>query len=199
MASDGLPHSLEAASAVRELAAGELLFRQGDPAAAIYRVESGRLRLIRRTIDDHLVILHTARRGEFFAEAALFAEAYHCDAVAAVPSRVRIHPRAMMMEALRADPALAEAFMARLARQLQDLRARTELRNIRSAKERVLQFLRLRAGQGRSIPIEGQLQDIAAEIGMTREALYRTLAVLKAEGRLNRTETTILLKKSNNP
>lgn len=199
MAFDDLPPSLEAPSAVRELAAGELLFRQGDPAAAIYRVESGRLRLIRRTIDDHLVILHTARRGEFFAEAALFAEAYHCDAVAAVPSRVRIHPKAMMMEALRADPALAEAFMARLARQLQDLRARMELRNIRSAKERVLQFLRLRAGQGRSIPIEGQLQDIAAEIGMTREALYRTLAVLEAEGRLNRTETTILLKKSNNP
>lgn len=199
MAFDDLPPSLEAASAVRELAAGELLFRQGEPAAAIYRVESGRLRLIRCTVDDHLVILHTARRGEFFTEAALFAEAYHCDAVAAVPSRVRIYPKAKVMEALRADPALAEAFMARLARQLQDLRARMELRNIRSAKERVLQFLRLRAGQGRSIPIEGQLQDIAAEIGMTREALYRTLAVLEAEGRLNRTETAILLKKSNNP
>lgn len=199
MAFDDLPPSLEAASAVRELAAGELLFRQGEPAAAIYRVESGRLRLIRCTVDDHLVILHTARRGEFFTEAALFAEAYHCDAVAAVPSRVRIYPKAKVMEALRADLALAEAFMARLARQLQDLRARMELRNIRSAKERVLQFLRLRAGQGRSIPIEGQLQDIAAEIGMTREALYRTLAVLEAEGRLNRTETAILLKKSNNP
>lgn len=199
MAFDDLPPSLEATSAVRELVAGELLFRQGEPAAAIYRVESGRLRLIRCTVDDHLVILHTARRGEFFTEAALFAEAYHCDAVAAVPSRVRIYPKAKVMEALRADLALAEAFMARLARQLQDLRARMELRNIRSAKERVLQFLRLRAGQGRSIPIEGQLQDIAAEIGMTREALYRTLAVLEAEGRLNRTETTILLKKSNNP
>jgi CRP-like cAMP-binding protein len=74
MAFDDSPPLLEAASAVRELAAGELLFRQGAPAAAIYKVESGRLRLIRRTVDDHLVILHTARRGEFFTEAALFAE-----------------------------------------------------------------------------------------------------------------------------
>jgi CRP/FNR family transcriptional regulator, dissimilatory nitrate respiration regulator len=102
-----------------------------------------------------------------------------------------------MMKALRADPALAGAFMARLARQLQELRARMELRNIRSAKERVLQYLRLRAGQGRSIPIEGRLQDIAAEIGMTREALYRTLAALEADGKLSRTETAILLKKVN--
>jgi CRP/FNR family transcriptional regulator, dissimilatory nitrate respiration regulator len=103
----------EAGSVVRLLAPGELLFRQGDRAAAIYKVESGRLRLIRRTVDDHLVILHTARRGEFFAEASLFAEAYHCDAVAAAQSGVRVYPKAIVMDALRTDPALAEAFMAR--------------------------------------------------------------------------------------
>jgi hypothetical protein len=66
------------------------------------------------------------------------------------------------MALLRAEPALAEAFMTRLAHQLQELRTRMELRNIRSARERLLQYLRLRAG---SVRIEGQLQDIAAEIG----------------------------------
>ena len=195
MPPDPLPASLESGSTVRVLAPGDLLFRQGDPAAAIYKVESGRLRLIRRTIDDHLVILHTARRGEFLAEASLFAEAYHCDAVAAAQSGVRVYPKAIVMDALRKDPALAEAFMARLARQLQELRGLMELRNIRSARERVLQYLRLRV-RGRSIAVEGQLQDIAAEIGITREALYRTLAALEAGGCLTRTQTTILLKKS---
>jgi CRP-like cAMP-binding protein len=197
MAPDPLPASLEAGSTVRVLAPGDLLFRQGDPAAAIYKVESGRLRLIRRTVDDHLVILHTALRGELFAEASLFADAYHCDAVAAAQSSVRVYAKQIVMEAMRIDPALAEAFMARLARQLQELRSRMELRNIRSARERVLQYLRLRAGvDGHSIAIEGQLQDIAAEIGMTREALYRTLAALEAEECLTRTENAILLKKS---
>ena len=194
---DALPASLEAGSTARVLAPGDLLFRQGDPAAAIYKVESGRLRLIRRTIDDHLVILHTARRGELFAEASLFADAYHCDAVAAAQSSVRVYAKQIVMEAMRTNPALAEAFMARLAHQLQELRARMELRNIRSAQDRVLQYLRLRAGvDGRSVAMEGQLQDIAAEIGMTREALYRALASLETEGHLSRTETTILLKKS---
>jgi CRP/FNR family transcriptional regulator, dissimilatory nitrate respiration regulator len=198
MSPDALPPSLEVGSVVRVLAPGELLFRQGDRAAAIYKVESGRLRLIRRTVDDHLVILHTARRGEFFAEASLFAEAYHCDAVAAVQSRVRVYQKAMVMDALRTEPALAEAFMARLAHQLQEIRARMELRNIRSARERVLQYLRLRV-HNRSIAVEGQLQDIAAEIGITREALYRTLAALEAEGCLTRMGTAILLKKSDGP
>ena len=69
-----------------------------------------------------------------------------------------------------------------------------ELRNIRSAHERVLQYLRWGAiEQGRSIAVEGQLQDIAAEIGITREALYRTLAALEAEGHLSRTDAAIIL------
>ena len=83
--------------------------------------------------------------------------------------------------------------MARLARQLQELRARMELRNIRSARDRVLQYLRLRAGiGGRSIALDGQLQDIAAEIGITREVLYRTLAALETEGHLTRTQPQVL-------
>jgi hypothetical protein len=45
--------------------------------------------------------------------------------------------------------------------------------DIRSARERILQYLRLRAGvHGGRIAIEGQLQEIAAEIGITREARY---------------------------
>ncbi|MGC2415768.1 MAG: Crp/Fnr family transcriptional regulator [Stellaceae bacterium] len=194
---DVLPRALEADRSVRDLAAGETLFRQGDPPAAIYRVANGRLRLVRRTLDDHLVILHTARRGDFFAEAALFADAYHCDAVAAAPSRVLVYPKAGVLEVLRAEPELAEAFMARLAHQLQDLRARMELRNIRSARMRVLQYLRLRAGRrGHTIAVEGELQDIAAEVGMTRETLYRTSAALEADGSLIRMEGAIVLRKS---
>jgi CRP/FNR family transcriptional regulator, dissimilatory nitrate respiration regulator len=194
MVSNPLPISLEAGSVVRDLATRELLFQQGDRTTAIFKVESGRLRLMRRTVDDHLVILHTARRGEFFAEASLFAEAYHCDAVAAAPSRVRVYPKTTVMAALRAYPALAETFMARLAIQLQELRTLMELRNIRSARERLLQYLRWQAiEQDRSIAVEGQLQDIAAEIGITREVLYRTLTALETEGHLSRTDAAISL------
>lgn len=193
----GLPASVESASVLRTLAAGELLFGQGDPAAAIYRVESGRLRLVRRTVDDHLVVLHTVRAAEFLAEASLFSETYHYDAVALVSSRVRAYPKPDLLSAFRADAALAEAFMARLAHQVQDLRARMELRNIRSARERVLQYLRLRAGVGgRTIAVEGRYQDIAAEIGLTREALYRTLAALETGGVLTRDASGIALKKT---
>lgn len=171
------------------------LFRQGDRATAIYFVESGRLRLERRTSDGRLVVIHTARPGEFFAEASLFSDVYHCDAVAAEPCRLRRYPKEAVLAALRADQEASLSFLAVVARQLQDLRQRLELRNVRSAQERVWLFLGLHAGPGGTVALPGQLQDIAADIGLTREALYRTLAALEKRGAIARTGRRIVLKK----
>lgn len=194
---DEVPESVKRHVVLRELRRDERLFQQGDAASAIFEVVSGRVRLVRRTIDDHLVALFTARPGDLLAEAALFSASYHCDAVAATASRVRIYPKRALLSALRKHPALLEGFAARLAGQLQRLRARMELRNIRSARERLLQYLWLSAdGCGRRVAIDGHLQDLAADLGLSREALYRTLAALEADGVIKRSANGILLKKA---
>ena len=195
----GKPDWLGAAGIVRlrQLAAGESLFRQEDATSAIYQVASGRVRLIRHTSDNRLITLHTARAGELFAEASLFSASYHCDAVAAVSSRVWAYPKAALLAAFRSDPALSFRFMTVLARQIQTLRARLEERNIRSARERVLHHLALAiSGDDRSIKLDGTLMDLAREIGLTHEALYRTLAALEKEGTIRRRGREISLKKS---
>ena len=68
---------------------------------------------------------------------------------------------------------------------------------VRSAKERVLLYLDLKAERdGRTINLRGPLQDIASELGLTREALYRTLASLERAGAIKRTGAHIVLKKT---
>ena len=47
----------------------------------------------------------------------------------------------------------------------------------------------------RIMPLEGRLMDLAAEIGLTHEALYRTLAELEKEGAIRRTRAGIALRK----
>src|SRR5260370_3399285 len=159
---DWLPTAIRKRSRVRELEAGEALFRQGDRTFAIFEVERGRARLIRNTVASHPVVLHTARRGELLAEAALFASAYQCDAVAAAASRVRAYPKRELLASFRADPALAERFMAVLAHQIHALRARLEERNIPSARERVLHHGALHAGaDGRTMPGGWTLVELA--------------------------------------
>src|SRR5215813_3254766 len=181
----------------RSLARNEALFRQGDKVTAIYFVEARRLRLERRTFDGRLLILGITPSGRFFVEAALFSDIFHCDAVATEPSRVRVYPKAMVLNSLRTDPASAMSFLADVAHQVIELRQRLELMKVRSAKERLMLYLDANAGpDGRTVKLRGQLQDIASDLGLTREALYRTLAGLERTGAIERAGTRILLKKS---
>jgi len=181
----------------RSLARNEVLFRQGDRVAAIYFIETGRLRLERRTFDGRLLILGITPAGQFFVEAALFADSFHCDAVATEPSKVRIYPKQAALKALRTDPEDAMSFLALMAHQVIELRQRLELMKVRSAKERVMLYLDSNAEPGRGVvDLRSQLQDIASELGLTREAFYRTLANLEREGTMERAGSRILLKRS---
>ena len=180
----------------RSLARNELLFRQGDKVHAIYFIEEGRLRLDRRTFDGRALVFGTSCAGEFFVEAALFAEIFHCDAVATEPSRVRIYPKAAVLQALSTDPSSAVPFLKLMAHQVIEARQRLELMKIRSAKERVMLYLDLHAGADNSVRLESELQDIGHELGLTREAFYRTLANLERAGAIERSGARIVLRRS---
>lgn len=178
----------------RQLQPGEALFRQGDAVTAVYVVQTGRVRLVRHLADGSTLALHAARAAETLAEAALFADAYHCDAVAEVPSEVTAVPKPDLLTALAAHPEAALAITRELAARLRDLRAQLELRNVRSAPERILCWLRMRAdGIPPLVRIDRPWTEIAAEIGLTHEAIYRALARLEREGRIRRGDGVIRL------
>jgi len=127
------------------IAAGAYLFHQGDPATAVFAIAAGIMRLERHTADGHTIVIHRARAGESLAEAALYADGYHCHAVAETPARVIVYPKDVMLTLLQTDAAIADSVTAALARHVQGLRTRLELRNLRPAKTRVLAYLELLA------------------------------------------------------
>ncbi|MGE5546509.1 MAG: Crp/Fnr family transcriptional regulator [Solirubrobacterales bacterium] len=170
----------------RAVKAGQPLFRQGDVTFAIFAVVSGRIRLVRHTVEGAAVVLHVAEAGDTFAEAALFSDVYHCDAVAATDCRVEVVPKPVLLNLFATDPNASTAFMGRLARQVQGLRSRLEIRNIRSAEERVRQYLTLLAGVVGTVNFDRPLKDVATDIGLTHEAFYRALASLARRGELVR-------------
>lgn len=176
-----LPAASARAAKTRKLAKGATLFRQGDPAVAVYAVERGRIRLIRHLANGKAVAIHVASAKDSFAEAALFSDVYHCDAVASEPTIVWVLPKAAVLGLLRAENAAALAFAAGLARQIQKLRARIETQALRSARERILHHLALHDEKG-----ERTLKELAAELDLTHESLYRTLAALEREGAIQR-------------
>jgi CRP-like cAMP-binding protein len=107
---------------------------------------------------------------------------------------VRIYPRQSILAAFTREPKAAQAFTATLARQVMNLRTRIEQRNIRSARERVRQFLALNvSADGRTVVLAGTLKDLAGELGLTHEAFYRTLAGLERAGEIKRGGGKILI------
>ncbi|MDQ6701014.1 MAG: Crp/Fnr family transcriptional regulator [Acidobacteriota bacterium] len=182
-----LPSELNTAVTHRELGPGEFLYYRGDPAVSIFAVQRGRLRLFSHTADGKPVPLYVIRPGECVAEAALFADKYCGDVVAEVASRVAIFPKKAVLTAFHAVPQLADEFMALLTNRFNLLRVRLELRNVPSARERVVQYLLFTAAPGATrIKLDRPLKSIAEDLDLTHESFYRALAQLVKEGRIIR-------------
>lgn len=169
----------ESAQAHHRLEAGEAVFHQSDLSRGLFFVVKGEIKLQRLNEQGHSIIVNRARSGETFAEASLFSERYHCDAVATIPSEVIEFDRGTILQQLRADPDFAFGLAGQFAGQLQGSRRRLELLNIRSAKERIF------AGVSEGL-LKGSILNFAAEIGLSHEAVYRGLAALVAEGALKK-------------
>lgn len=97
---------------------GAAVFRQGDPAAAVFAVESRRVRLARILADGTSLVLYVAETSDSFAEASLSADRYHCDAIAETDAVLLALPKADLLSALAADPAECLALALALAGQV---------------------------------------------------------------------------------
>lgn len=177
-----IPPALQEAARQQAFAAGETLFRQGDRPKAMYCVLDGEVRLLRRSPKGEEVILQRSRGG-FFAEASLEAKTYHCDAVTAAESRLLAFPLRAFRAALEDDAAFRNAWMALLAREVRRLRARCERLSLHGAEARILHAIESEGTAGTLVLAQSR-KAWAAELGLTHEALYRTLARLQAEGTL---------------
>ena len=168
------------------LQTGETVFRQGAEPPGLPLVLQGQVDLLRWTEAGRSVRIHAARVGETFAEASLYAGQCHCDAVATMPTVVRLLSKRAVLGALETSPELAAAFTEHLAKALMASRRLLELRSITPLTQRLLARLdELADGQG-NLPKDIKLMSIAADLNVTAPALYRAIAKLEKHGVLTR-------------
>jgi CRP/FNR family transcriptional regulator, dissimilatory nitrate respiration regulator len=194
---ESLPEGLRNGIAYRNFAAKETLFQQGDAASAFFVVETGRVKLVRYTSGDKMVTFQVAGAGESLGEIGLFSDTYPCAAIAEAASRVIVYPKELLLSALQDNSDLAQDFIAILVTKIEALKLRLELRDIRKAHERVLQYLRYQVeGEENAIAFDRPLKDIAADLGLTPETLSRALTKLEEEGVIMRSRLVITLQNS---
>jgi len=191
-----LPVTLQAMISCKNLAAGQILFTQSEPAAAIFILKSGQMQLVNYTEDGQQINHYSIRAGESFAEVVLFCGHYLCTAIANESSQVLVLPKEPFLMALKQDSNLATAYIEQLVQRLHENKILLELRSIRSAQKRVLHYLQLNVqADGITIHLDRPLKEIAENLGLTPEAVSRSLKQLDQEGKINRSKRKVVLRK----
>jgi CRP/FNR family transcriptional regulator, dissimilatory nitrate respiration regulator len=175
----------------RVLAKGEILFHEGGRAEAMYIVLAGRIKLVRYSPRGKELLLHLARPGDSFAEAALFGPGtYPATAEAVEDSRLWGLPRERLLEEFRRSPELGLSMVASLSMWTRRLASKLELLTQRRVEERLAIYLLGRAGgrpleAGAVLRLPEAKQLIAAQCGTAPEVLSRTLRRLEDDGVLS--------------
>lgn len=163
----------------KKLRKDDTLFRQGDKTYAMFVLQEGQVKLHRYNENGDQIIIHHAQNGETFAEAALFSNQYHCDAVMVENSQVRIIDKTQILTEMQQNSKFSLALSAHFARQIQTLRRRLEIQSIRSANKRVM------VAMSEGI-LDADIKSFAAKIGLSHEATYRALSNLTQKNKITK-------------
>lgn len=170
---------------------GERLFATGAKPANMYFIGSGEVVLERACAQGGLVVLQRTRHG-FIGEASLQSARYHCDAKVIVRSDITQVPIREVRAAINSDPAFASRWIGMLNNEVKRLRLQCERLSLNKVQDRLMHLLETEGQQGR-FPIGAGLKSLAGELGVTHEALYRTVSGLEKKGALKRDDKDIIL------
>jgi CRP-like cAMP-binding protein len=186
-----LPDSVYALCTKISAKKGTLLFETGKKPQWMFFVASGEVTLERLSHHGDPVILQRTRYG-FVSEASLQSSQYHCDGRVVANSEIVKIPLDALANSLKNDPAFAGRWISMLNQEVKRLRLQCERLNMKSVKEKVLHLINTEGKNGKYKVTTG-LKSLAGEIGVTHEALYRTLAALEKARTINREQGLLTL------
>lgn len=166
------------------LAPEALLFQRGERPRVIPYLVEGEIHMVRHLRNGGMAVIVRVKRG-FFAEASLDSPAYHCDVVAKTACTVLTLPLPSFQAALDESKAFRRATFARQAREIRRLCSQCERLSLPTAEGRLIHYINIEGKDG-VIELTQAVKVLAAELGLSHETLYRTLAQMEKAGALKR-------------
>lgn len=171
---------------------GTLLFQTGKKPHWMFFVLSGEVTLERLSMNGDPVVLQRTRQG-FVSEASLQSPLYHCDARVVANAEIIQIPLLALADALKKDTAFSGRWISMLNQEVKRLRLQCERLSMKSVKDRVLHLIHTEGKNGQ-YEVNTGLKSLAGELGVTHEALYRTLASLEKAKEIKRIDSFLLLQ-----
>jgi len=174
----------------RRLAAGEVVFREGDGSDTCYIVRSGHARAVREHVDGRSLTLAHFGPGDIFGELAMFDDEKRSATVEALEeTEVMAILGGDMRRLLGRHPDIAVKLVVALGRRLRETNARLTRQSFQTVQSRVATVLsqlvsaaREQGAGERDVLITSTQSDLAQLAGSSRESASRFLAVLERAG-----------------
>ena len=175
---------LEAASRLRRLARGQLLFNQGDAADAFFLVCSGSIDLGLDSANGRELVINEMRTGDGFGELGLITgQPRSTSAVARQDSVVLAIPRRDFMAVLADEPALAQNLLRTMADRLGTSSEREGALAFLNAPSRLARVLLLLDRQARAEGyITSSQEDLGRRVGLARQTVAELLGQWRRSG-----------------
>jgi CRP-like cAMP-binding protein len=187
-----LPTSLHGLCEAEDIPIGTALFLTGDQPHWMFFVSAGEVVLERHGVDGQHACLQRCQSG-FVGEASLTSSRYHCDSRTTWDTQITKVPIKALRQALKTDPAFAERWIAMLSREVRQLRLQNERLSLPKVQDRLLHLIETEGTDGR-YALTCSVKDLAKQLAVTHEALYRAIARLVEFGRVERGDGVLILK-----
>ena len=188
-----LPPELVHLCKIERFDKGSYLFKVGKTPQKMFYIVAGQAVLTRPGIHGETTVLQRISQG-FISEASLFTDMYHCDAHFNQAGLAITIPVRAMRSAFK-DVAFSEKWMLLLSREIMRLRTYAERLSLKDIKSKLIHLIETEGKSG-VFKLGTDLKSIALEIGVTHEALYRTISAMQSEGILQRSENSLRLMTS---
>lgn len=168
----------------RSFQAGEVIFREGEPAAEAYLLEEGRVRLIKKVRgEEHSLMV--LKPGDLFGENALVAGAERSStAVALSPGLSLAIDQATLSNLLAQSPEIASRIIKQLVRRLRDVEDQLEIVMLSDVQSKVCSSLLKLAQQarepgGNSAIFAVAPMELATRVGLDVDTVKRSVQKLR--------------------
>jgi CRP/FNR family transcriptional regulator, cyclic AMP receptor protein len=188
--------SVGAGRSTKKYAAKKTIFRQGDPAEAVFYIQDGKVKLTVVSEHGREGVIAILGAGDFFGEGCLAGQRSHMASASAMSAStvVRIEMDTMI-GVLHDEPKLSEMFMAFLLSRNIQFEADLVDQLFNSSEKRLARVLLLLANFGKGGKLEKVLPKIsqevlAAKVGTTRPRInffmnkFRKLGLIEYNGGL---------------
>jgi CRP/FNR family cyclic AMP-dependent transcriptional regulator len=170
------------------------VFRQGDPAGAVFYIQKGKIRLTVVSEHGKEAIIAMLEAGQFFGEGCLAGQPLHMASATATAESVVVRiEKETMIRVLHEQPSLSEMFMAYLLSRNIGIEADLVDQLFNSSERRLARLLLLLANFGKEGKMEPVIPNIsqevlAARVGTTRSRInffmnkFRKLGFIEYDG-----------------